>query len=175
MGAILVTDSVLLMADYSAEILAATDRSLIEQMLDTQRAEIAALLDGVTDEEARASLVPTLTTLLGLVKHAAFVERVWWGHRVDGRSREAVGIPDTIDDSFRLSDDDTITSLLTDFEAACEESRRIASDHPDLAETFPWRYGPVSLGFIYVHMIQEYARHCGHGDILREQVMAKRL
>jgi len=65
------------MAEYPTEIFATTDRGLLELMLDTQRAEIAALLDGVTDAEARASLVPSLTTLLGLVKHAAFVERVW--------------------------------------------------------------------------------------------------
>jgi hypothetical protein len=162
------------MADYSPEILAATDRSLIEQMLDTQRAEIAALLDGVSDEEARARLVPSLTTLLGLVKHAAFVERVWWGHRVGGQSREEVGIPPEIDDSFRLSDQDTISSVLADFAAACDESRVIAADHADLAETFAWRLGPVSIAFIYAHMVQEYARHCGHGDILREQLQAAR-
>ena len=59
------------MADYSPEIFAATDRALIEQMLDTQRQEISALLDDVIEDEARASLVPSLTTLLGLVKHAA--------------------------------------------------------------------------------------------------------
>ena len=162
------------MADYSPEIFAATDRALIEQMLDTQRQEISALLDDVTEEEARASLVPSLTTLLGLVKHAAFVERVWFGHRIGGRSRAEVGIPDEIDDSFRLTEADTIASVRADFLAACAESRRIGLDHPDFAETFPWRYGPVSIGFICVHMIQEYARHCGHGDILREQLEAAR-
>lgn len=162
------------MADYSPEIFAATDRTLIELMLDTQRAEIAALLDGVSEAEARASLVPSLTTLLGLVKHATFVERVWLGHRVAGRSRAEVGIPEEIDDSFRLTEHDTIESVRADFESACTESRRIASEHPDLTETFPWRFGPVSLAFIYLHMIQEYARHCGHGDILAEQLAAAR-
>lgn len=162
------------MADYSPEIFAATDRALIEQMLDTQRVEIAALLDGITEEEARARLVPSLTTLLGLVKHAAFVERVWFGHRIGGRSRAEVGLPDEIADSFRLTETDTIASVRADFLVACEESRRIGHDHTDFTEMFPWRYGPVSVGFIYVHMIQEYARHCGHGDILREQLEAAR-
>ena len=162
------------MADYSPEILAATDRSLLDLMLDTQRAEIAALLEGVTDAEAQVRLVPSLTTLLGLVKHATFVERVWFAHRVDGRSRAEVGLPDEIDDSFRLTAEDTIASVLADFAAACETSRRIASEHSELTETFPWRLGPVSLAFIYAHMIQEYARHCGHGDILREQILAAR-
>lgn len=162
------------MAEYSPEIFVATDRSLIEQMLETQRAEILSLLEGVTEDEARASLVPSLTTILGLVKHAAFVERVWFGHRIAGRSRAEVSIPETIDESFTLTDEDTIESQRADFIAACAESRAIAAQHTDLAETFPWRVGPVSLGFIYVHMIQEYARHCGHGDILREQLIARR-
>lgn len=163
------------MADYSPEILGATDRVLIELMLDTQRAEIAALLKGISDVEARANLVPSLTTLLGLVKHAAFVERVWFGHRVAGRTRSEVGIPDEIDGSFRLAESDSVEFVLVDFAAACADSRAIAADHPDLGEMFPWRFGPVSLAFIYAHMIQEYARHCGHGDILREQLIANRL
>lgn len=165
--------SVGVMAEYDLEIFTATDRALLEQMLDVQRAEIRALLDGVTDDEARARLVPSLTTLLGLIKHAAFVERVWFAHRVDGRTRAEIGIPETIDETFTLTPDDTIESLLADFARACEESRRIADEH-DLAETFEWRVGPITLGFIYAHMSQEYARHCGHGDILREQLAARR-
>lgn len=162
------------MANYSLEIFASTDRGLIERMLDEQRNEILGLLEGITEDEARARLVPSLTTILGLVKHAAFVERVWFGHRVAGRPRVEVGIPETIDESFTLVGSDTIESTRADFLAACAESRSIAAEHPDLAETYPWRVGPVSLGFIYVHMIQEYARHCGHGDILREQVASRR-
>lgn len=160
------------MADYDAETFIATGRPLLEYMLDGQRQEILALLDDVSEEDARARLVPSLTTLLALVKHAAFVERVWFDHRVSGRTRAEVGIPEVIDDSFQLAD--TIESVRGDFIRACEHSRQVASEHPDLAEQFPWRLGPISLGFIYVHMIQEYARHCGHGDILREQLAAQR-
>lgn len=162
------------MVDYSPEIFAADERELIERMLEAQRQEIVALLDDVTEDEARARLVPSLTTLLGLVKHAAFVERVWFGHRIGGRSRAEVGIPDQIDDSFRLAETDSIASVRAAFLAACDESRQISREHTDFAETFPWRYGPVSIGFIHVHLIQEYARHCGHGDILREQLQQSR-
>ena len=161
------------MAHYSPEIFAASDRDLLEQMLDTQRAEIAALLADVSEEEARARLVPSLTTLLGLVKHAAYVERIWFGHRIGGHSLADLGAPPTIDASFTLDNGDTIAAVLTDFEAACGESRLVAAEH-GLAEVFAWRKGPVSLGFIYAHLIQEYARHCGHGDIVREQLMAQR-
>lgn len=160
------------MADYGEALFVAEDRPALEQMLDVQRAEILGLLDGLTESQARRRLVPSLTTLLGLVKHAAFVERVWFHHRVDGVPRHALGLPDEIDDSFRLDDSDSIASVRADFEAACDKSRGIAEQHRDLGEHFAWHAGPVSLRFIYAHMAQEYARHAGHGDILREQLLA---
>lgn len=162
------------MAEYSDQIFTATGRALLEQQLDTQRAEIAKLLDGLTEGEARARLVPSLTTLLGLVKHAAFVERVWFHHRVAGASRAELGIPEEIDGSFQLTDGDTVVSVRSDHSDACAGSREIATAHPDLTEDFEWRHGPVTLAFIYTHCIQELARHAGHGDILREQLIAGR-
>ncbi len=62
----------------------ADERSVLEGLLDMQRAEIALLLDEVDDTEARTRLVPSATTVLGLVKHAVFVERVWFHARVAG-------------------------------------------------------------------------------------------
>ena len=149
----------------------APERALLERMLDEQRADIAALLDGMSEEQARRRLVPSLTTLLALVQHATFVERVWFHHRVAGVPREELGLPDTIDESFRTSAETTIPGVLEDYRRACEHSRRVAAGH-DLDEQFPWRLGPVSLRFIHVHLIQELARHAGHGDILREQILA---
>ena len=160
------------MAEDDTTLLTAPDRTALELMLDVQRAELLALLDDVSEEEVRRRLVPSLTTLLGLVKHGVFVEKVWFHHRVAGVDRHALGLPDEIDDSFRLAAEDTIATVRADFAAACERSREIAAEHPDLAEEFPWRRGPVSLRFIHAHMAQEYARHCGHGDILREQLRA---
>ena len=144
---------------------------MLEWMLDEQRTEIAALLDDVNEEQARRRLVPSLTTLLALVQHATFVERVWFHHRVGGVPRAELGLPDTIDESFRTSGATTTQAVLADFRLACEGSRRIAAGH-HLDEEFPWRRGPVTLRFIYLHMIEELARHAGHGDILREQIFA---
>jgi hypothetical protein len=143
-------------------------------MLDRQRAEIAALLDDVDDTEARARLVPSLTTVLGLVTHATFVEQVWFHVRVDGRTRAEVGIPDAVDDSFKPHRDDTVANVGPRYRAACAASREIAARH-DLDERFDWRGRAVSLRFIYGHMIAELARHAGHGDILVEQLRAARL
>ena len=65
----------------------AGERAMLESMLDVQRAEVGRLLSEVDDTQARARLVPSRTTLLGLVKHATFVEQVWFHSRVAGVPR----------------------------------------------------------------------------------------
>jgi uncharacterized damage-inducible protein DinB len=151
----------------------ADERALLEGMVDNQRDEINAILEDLDDEEARQRLVPSLTTPLALVKHATFVEKVWFHARVAGVPRKEIGLPDTVDESFMLDTEDTVESVRAAHRAACERSREIAAGH-DLDDEFDWHGNPVSLRFIYAHMIQELARHAGHGDILVEQIRAGR-
>jgi uncharacterized damage-inducible protein DinB len=148
-----------------------TEREVLEEMLDVQRSEIAGLLSGLDDTAARARLVPSLTTPLGLVKHATFVERVWFHSRVAGVPRADLGLPDTVDESFVLEPEDTVDGVRAAFLAACEHSRSVAAEH-DLDEQFSWHDRTVTLRFIFSHMIAELARHAGHGDILVEQLEA---
>ena len=155
------------------EIFLADERALLLGMLDRQRQEVVKLLDDLTEDEGRASLVPSLTTVMGLVKHATFVEKVWFHSRVAGVPRDVVGLPDDIDTSFLVADDDTVASVRDAYLAACEHSRAVADAH-DLDEEFQWRTVRVSLRYIVVHMVQELARHAGHGDILVEQLHAAR-
>lgn len=155
------------------QIWIADERRMLEAMLDRQRSEMAALLDDLTDEEARRQLVPSLSTPMGLVKHATFVEKVWFHSRVAGHSRQAVGLPNSVDESFHLTAQDTVDSVRGDFIAACAHSRLVAERH-SLKDQFPWHQDPVSLRFIYQHLIAELARHAGHGDILAEQIKAQR-
>lgn len=147
------------------------ERRSLEQMLDVQRGEVVALLDDIDEEQARARLVPSLTTLLGLVRHATFVERVWFHSRVAGVPREDLGIPVTVDESFVLDDTDTVDSVRAAYLDACARSREIAAEH-DLDEQWEWHGRPVSLRFVHLQLIQELARHAGHGDILVEQLRA---
>jgi uncharacterized damage-inducible protein DinB len=151
----------------------ADERALLEAMVDTQRDEINAILEDLDDEEARRRLVPSLTTPLALVKHATFVEKVWFHARVAGVPRKEIGLPDTVDESFKPDPDDTVESVRAAHRAACERSREVAAGH-ELDDEFDWHGNPVSLRFIYAHMIQELARHAGHGDILVEQIRAGR-
>jgi hypothetical protein len=149
-----------------------SERETLVSLLADNRAEVAALLDGLTEEQARRRLVPSLTTVLALVKHAAFAEQVWFHATLPGRDRRALGLPDDIDDSFRPGPEETIASVRAHFLEVCAESERIAAayslDHVGQHR----RLGPVNLRWMYVHMIEELARHAGHGDILREQLFA---
>lgn len=155
------------------EFLLGDERSLLAGMVDRQRAEIAALLDDLDETEARKQLVPSLTTPLGLVKHCIFVETVWFHSRVADVPRSELGIPAEVDPSFVLDPTDTIETIRGAFLEACDRSRDIAGGH-ELDETFPWHGDRVSLRYIYAHLIAEYARHAGHGDILVEQLKAHR-
>ena len=154
--------------------LAADLRTQFDAFLDEHRADLHACLDGLTQEEARASLVPSRTTLLGLVKHAAFVEKVWFDEAITCRPRAVIGIPATPDESFILADGDTIADLQAAYLHACGDSRRRAASLglDDLVRGN--RRGPLPLRWVYLHMLRELAQHCGHADILREQILAAR-
>ena len=150
-----------------------TIRTQFEAFLDEHRSALNHSLDGLTEEEARRSLVPSRTTLLGLVKHATFVEKVWFDQAMTRRSRAEIGIPETPDESFVLDDEDTIATVQAAHLEACESSRR-ATSTLGLDDVLPGnRRGPLPLRWVYLHVLRELAQHCGHADILREQILNK--
>lgn len=147
-------------------------RAQFEAFLDEHRLRLNRSLDGLTEEQARRSLVPSRTTLLGLVKHATFVEKVWFDEAVNCRPRAEIGLPSTPDESFILDDGDTITGVQLAHRQACESSRR-ATSSLGLDDTVRGnRRGPLPLRWVYLHVLRELAQHCGHADILREQILA---
>ena len=143
-----------------------------EAFLDEHRRALHDSLDGLTEEQARRSLVPSRTTLLGLVKHAAFVEKVWFDEAITCRSRADIGIPATPDESFVLDEHDTIETVQHAHREACEASRRATSSLCVDDVVSGNRRGPLPMRWVYLHMLRELAQHCGHADILREQILA---
>jgi hypothetical protein len=143
----------------------------VEVFLDEHRDELNGCLDGLTEEQARRSLVASRTTLLGLVKHAIFVEKVWFDEAITCRSRAEIGIPATPDDSFILDDSDTIASIQQAHREACAASRRATSGMGLHDVVRGNRRGPLPLRWVYLHVLRELAQHCGHADILREQIL----
>jgi Protein of unknown function (DUF664) len=158
-------------ATFAADVIDLPARAQFEVFLDEHRSALSRCLDGLTEEQARLSLVPSRTTLLGLVKHATFVEKVWFDEAVTGRSRAEIGIPATSDESFVLQDDDTIAGVRQAHREACESSRRATSSLELDDWVYGYRRGPRPLRWVYLHVLRELAQHCGHADILREQIL----
>jgi hypothetical protein len=146
-------------------------RAQFEAFIDQHRSVLNHCLDGLTEEQARRSLVPSRTTLLGLVKHATFVEKVWFDEGITLRSRAEIGIPATPDESFILDDTDTIESIRQAHSQACESSCRATASLGLDDMIYGNRRGPLPLRWVYLHVLRELAQHCGHADILREQIV----
>ena len=147
----------------------------LEAFLAEHRAALRSCLDGLTEEQARRSLVSSRTTLLGLVKHATFVEKVWFDEAINCRSRAEIGIPSRSEESFILDDEDTIATVQQAHWVACQSSRRATASlglNDILRGT---RWGPLPLRWVYFHVLRELAQHCGHADILREQLVIEQL
>jgi hypothetical protein len=145
-----------------------SEREVLEAFLDLYRDIVISKATGVPTDAARRQLVPSPTTLAGLVKHLASVEREWFRGILDRRPADEVGVH-VADDGWGVGPDETIEELVADYQRACAESRQVAARF-SLEKSVPIaRLGQVSLRWIYVHLIEETARHAGHADIRREQ------
>jgi hypothetical protein len=147
------------------------ERVQLEAFLEEYRRLVGELLTGLTEEQARRRLVPSRTTLLGLVKHITFVEQVWFEEAVTGTPRTRLGLPESVDDSFLLTEEATIASVSGAHREACEESRRAAARLALDDVVSGHRAGPMTLRWIYLQCLREFAQHSGHADILREQIL----
>lgn len=162
--------------DATGHVAAAGERATLETFLDLQRDAVRAIVRSVSDADARRRLVPSATTLAGLLKHLTRVEASWFQRRLAQVPAEELAplrwLADGPDGDFVVGPDETVASLLAGYDAQCAVSRAIAARH-HLDDVVPHpSLGEVSLRWIYVHMIEETARHAGHADILREQLDA---
>ena len=158
------------LADEEDLVAVAAERETLEGFLEYHRRALSGKLRGLSEQDARRRLVPSQTTLLGLVSHAAAVERNWFQHYLGGKPREEItGNARGDAPSWEVGAGKTIGGVIAEFESACAASRQIAAGFA-LDQAVPHdQLGRVSLRWIYVHIIREHARHLGHADILREQ------
>jgi hypothetical protein len=148
------------------------EREMLEGWLDFHRTTLLFKCEGVDEVGLRSRPVPTSRlSLHGLVRHMAEVERNWF-RRVLLREPDAPSIwfdPAIEDSELVPLDDADWRADLAAWQAECAASRVAAAKHS--LEDTGLRFGePCSLRWIYVHMIEEYARHNGHADIIRELV-----
>ena len=151
---------------------AGSEKETLAAFMDYQRASVFLKVQGLDKEQATRRLVPSLTTILGVVKHLAYVEAWWFQDIFAGRAVEYPWTDEDPDAEFRIGDDETVESVMGLYAQMTEESRAIAAaaSLDDVStRVHPRREASFSLRWIVLHMIEETARHLGHMDILREQ------
>jgi uncharacterized damage-inducible protein DinB len=154
----------------------AAERPMLEGWLDFHRATLLTKCEGLADEQLTTrSVPPSSMSLLGLVRHMTEVERSWFRRALAGEDAAPLYYSDDNEDGdFDDVDSADVPGDLARFRDELDTCRRVAADHPDLDTVGKGvRDGqlvPISLRWIYLHMIEEYARHNGHADFLRERI-----
>jgi len=148
-----------------------TEKDTLLAMLDNNRAILAWKLEGLSFEDARRPVVESGTSLLGLVKHMAWVELWWFDDFFAGSGVDYPWSEDDPDADFRIEDDETIESVVALYTAAVERSQRVVADAAMDDLSVRDRKGEkFALRWVVAHMIEETARHAGHADIARELI-----
>lgn len=141
------------------------ERTQLEAFIEEYRNMIELTLDRLTEEQARRRLVPSATTLLGLLKHVTWMQRVWFEECVGGTSRRELGLVQTPDESFRLGDDDTIASVTAAHRQACATARAAVAELPLDAVVTGHRAGPRTVRWVYFQVLRRAGsplRTCRH-------------
>ncbi|HEX9123433.1 MAG TPA: DinB family protein [Actinomycetota bacterium] len=150
--------------------MAGSERELLSAQLDDKRTVLLRKVGGLTDEQLRSTPTPSSLSLLGLLKHSAYVER-WWFRRVF--AGEDLPFPWTDEDpdaDFRPEPHETAEQIAALYADEVERSRAIAETAGLDDVGHDPRGEDVTLRGIMIHMIQEVARHLGHADLIREAI-----
>jgi len=153
----------------------ADERAMLEGWLDYHRQTLAVKCEDLTDAQLRtASVEPSELSLMGLVRHMAEVERSWFRKVLVGDDPGPLYFSDEDrDGEFHLTEADTWEEAYTTWQGEIAIARRHAAGFglDDLSTGVgAFSDEPFSLRWIYTHMIEEYARHNGHADLIRERI-----
>lgn len=150
------------------------ERSMLTAWLEYHRGTLAWKCSGLTDAQLRVRPVaPSSLSLLGLLRHMTEVERAWFQRVLLGtdvpRLYSGATNPDGDFDDVDTAD---VAADVARFAAECAASRAAVdgAQSLDVIGAGLWRGEPVSLRWILVHMVEEYARHNGHADLIRELI-----
>jgi uncharacterized damage-inducible protein DinB len=150
-----------------------SERETLTGFLDWQRATLELKCDGLSAEQlASRSLAPSELSLLGLVRHLADVERIWFRRVLAGQDVPLRYVGDS-DQEFTgaLPDPAIVADAWQSWHDEVAFASEFTGSAPDLYVNGKTRYhGRVTLRWVLIHMIEEYARHLGHADLLRERI-----
>jgi uncharacterized damage-inducible protein DinB len=149
------------------------ERATLDGFLDWYRATLLYKCQGLDGEQlARRAVPPSNLSLLGLIRHMAKVERSWFRRQLDGEDVPRIYASEPSSDAdFDEAAANGAEPDYATFTSELEPCRAAAARH-GLDETFvpAGRDIELSLRWLYVHMIEEYSRHCGHADLLRQRI-----
>ncbi|GHD21414.1 DinB family protein [Nocardiopsis kunsanensis] len=155
------------------------ERETMLEVLAEQRHFLRHTLQGLNQEQAATRTTASELTLVGLVKHLSAVERGWMDFIERGEDLEAdQASPEAIEHherTFRLVGEETLESVLADYDRAARETEEYVRSLSDLEREHqlapaPWVEGEIfwSARKVLLHLIRETSQHCGHADIIRE-------
>jgi len=149
----------------------ADERATLDGWLDYHRKTLRWKCDGLSDEQLKSRAIPPSNlSLIGLVRHMAEVERSWFANHFGLDTTWIYCTMENLDGDFDNVDDADVAADLAVFDREVSLYREKSREF-DLNSIASRRNGrQVSLRWIYTHMIEEYARHNGHADLLREVI-----
>lgn len=149
---------------------AGSERELLEAHLEHNRLGVRHKVEGLSLDLAKKRLGDTPTSVAGLVKHLTEVEGWWFCRIFNGEDWIGSSTEENPDGEFDIGPDETVESLLNEYDIACARSRAICKTYnlDDVSSLPNSRNEHPSLRWVYLHMIEEIARHAGHLDIYRE-------
>ncbi|MEU6313502.1 DinB family protein [Streptomyces sp. NPDC047014] len=152
------------------------ERGTLLSFVEAQRAALRASVEGLDEEQAASRPSASELSLSGLLKHAAEVE-LGWLRMAQRRPNERQRDETTYGDSFRLVEDESIPSALAFWDGIRQETEAFVTTLPSLDESFPLPPAPwfpkdtkVSMRWMLLHLVEEFARHAGHADVIRESL-----
>ncbi|GAA3663774.1 DUF664 domain-containing protein [Microbacterium marinilacus] len=146
-----------------------TTRDDFEARIEQYRQLILASLDGLSDEQARAVAIDGRPSLLGIVRHTAYVEGVWFGEAITGRPRSELGLPIATANSWKMRRTDSITSVTEHCRQIHEHSRTNLAGRN--VEDVVLGRSPRTVLSLYTHVLSELAWNTGQLDILRSLIV----
>jgi hypothetical protein len=157
-------------ADRAQPAYVGDERTTLDGWLDYHRRTLLWKCEGLTDDHLRSRPIPPSDlSLIGLVRHMAEVERGWFADYFGLDTSDLYCTEDDPDGDFNVDDADVAADLATfraETETYREAAKRFDLDHVEPTSSG----GQIGLRWVYTHMIEEYARHNGHADLLREVI-----
>lgn len=148
----------------------ADELATVTGFLDYHRATFAWKCAGLSPSQlATRSVPPSILSLAGLARHLSDVERSWFARLQEVAYTPRFSAPDDIDRDFDAAAADNAAEGFAEWRAAVDESRAVAARY-ELSDTFVHRGDAHSFRWLLVHLIEEYSRHNGHADLLREAI-----